>query len=158
MALHLMDFPEPATVSAGTYLKLAKKPSLMKHDPKKYTVPEDFAVALVRFADGRTLSLAASWALNLKADNNQVTVCGTKGGINMWPPTLVQEDNGILSNRTAELTSYDDAEGFYNECAAFATAIREGGPSPVPAEQALITQRILDAVYKSGEKCREVKV
>jgi predicted dehydrogenase len=158
MALHLMDFPQPATVSAGTYLKLAKRPSLMKHDPRKYTVPEDFAVALIRFEDGRTLSLGASWALNLREETNQVVVCGTKGAVYLWPPTLVQESNGILSNSTAEVSAFDGADGFYNECAAFAAAIRAGGPSPVPGEQALITQRILDAVYKSGEKQREVKV
>lgn len=158
MALHLMGFPKPATVSAGTYLKIAKRPSLMKHDPKKYTVPEDFAVALVRFEDGRTLSLGASWALNLREELNQVMVCGTQGAVYLWPPTLVTESHGILSNSTAEVSAFDGADGFYNECAAFAAAIRSGGPSPVPGEQALITQRILDAVYKSGEKQREVKV
>jgi predicted dehydrogenase len=158
MALHLMDFPEPVTVSAGTYLKLAKRPSLMRHDPRKYTVPEDFATALVRFADGRTLSLGASWALNLREDVNQIMVCGTKGAVYTNPATLVQEENGVLSNRTAEISAFDGADMFYNECAAFARAIRAGGPSPVPGEQALITQKILDAVYKSGEKGREVKV
>ncbi len=158
MALHLMDFPEPVTVSAGTYLKIANRPSLMKHDIKRYTVPEDFAVALVRFADGRTLSLGASWALNLREETNQVLVCGTKGAVYLWPPTLVQEENGVLTNSTPQASIFDGADGFYNECNAFAQAVRKGGPSPVPGEQALITQRILDAVYKSGEKGREVRV
>ncbi len=158
MALHLMDFPEPATVSAGTYLKLANKPSLMKHKIKRYTVPEDFAVALVRFADGRTLSLGASWALNTPQEINQVMVCGTKGGVTLWPPTLTTEQNGVLTNAGSQVSQFDGADGFYNECSAFAAAVKAGGPSPVPGEQALITQRILDGVYKSGEKQREVKV
>ncbi len=157
LALHLMDFPEPETVSAGTYLKLANKPSLMKHELKRYTVPEDFAVALVRFADGRTLSLGASWALNLAQETNQVLLCGTKGGLQLWPLTLVTEQNGVLTNATPQVSQFDGADAFYNECSAFAAAIKAGGPSPVPGEQALITQRILDAVYKSGEKGREVK-
>ncbi|HEY3397222.1 MAG TPA: Gfo/Idh/MocA family oxidoreductase [Armatimonadota bacterium] len=158
MALHLMDFPEPETVSAGTYLKLANKPSVMKHDPKKYTVPEDFAVALVRFADGRTLSLGASWALNLREEIRQVLVCGEKGSASLWPPTLVTESEGVMATTTPQVTVFDGADAFYNECSAFAAAIRSGGPSPVPGEQALITQRILDAVYKSGAKGREVRV
>ena len=158
MALHLLDFPEPATVSAGTYLKLANKPSLMKHELKRYTVPEDFAVALVRFADGRTLSLGASWALNLSQEINQVMVCGTKGGVQLWPPTLITEQNGVMTNATSQVSQFDGADAFYNECSAFAAAIKAGGPSPVPGEQALITQRILDAVYKSGARGREVKV
>ena len=158
LILHFMDFPEPVTVSAGTYLKLASKPSLMAHSPRKYTVPEDFAWGLVRFADGRTLSLGASWALNLAEGTNQVMVCGTKGGVRVWPPTLVHEENGILANSTPQVTIYDDSDNFFLECQAFAEAVRKGGPSPVPGEQALITQRILDGVYKSGEKQREVKV
>jgi predicted dehydrogenase len=158
MALHLMDFPTPVTVSAGTYLKLAKRPSLMKHNPRRYTVPEDFATAFVRFADGRSLSLGAAWALNLREDTNQVLVCGTKGGVYLYPATLVREDNGVLTNSTAEVSAFDNADMFYNECSAFVQAIREGGPSPVPGEQALVTQRILDAVYLSGAKGKEVKV
>ena len=157
LALHLMDFPEPVTVSAGVYLKLANKPSVMKHDPKQYTVPEDFAVALIRFADGRTLSLGASWALNLAQELNQVLLCGTKGGIQLSPVTLITEQNGVLANATPQVSQFDRADNFYNECCAFASAVKAGGPSPVPGEQALITQRILDAVYKSGEKGREVK-
>jgi predicted dehydrogenase len=158
LALHLMDFPEPVTVSAGTYLKIANRPSVMRHDLKRYTVPEDFAVALIRFADGRTLSLGASWALNLAEETNQLLLCGTKGGVQLWPPLLTTEQNGILTNTTPQVSQFDGADGFYNECSAFAAAVKAGGPSPVPGEQALITQRILDAVYKSGEKGREVKV
>jgi len=41
---------------------------------------------------------------------------------------------------------------------AFIEALRKDLPSPVPGEQALITQRILDAIYKSGAKGKEVKV
>lgn len=158
LALHLMDFPSPVTVSAGTYLKLANRRSVMKHSLRKYTVPEDFAVALVRFEDGRTLSVGASWALNLKEERHEVFVCGTKGGVSVWPPTLITEQHGMLSNTSPQVTPFDGADGFYNECQALATAIVQGKRSPVPGEEALITQRILDAVYNSGEKGREVKV
>ena len=44
------------------------------------------------------------------------------------------------------------------EVRQFVEATLKGKPSPVPGEQALITQRILDAIYKSGETGREVEV
>jgi len=159
LCLYLMGFPQPVTVSAGTYLELANKPSLMRHSPKKYTVPEDFAVALIRFANGATVSLEASWALNISSPNyTNLVAAGTKGGIQSNPLTLVQEQHGMLTTTTPQITPWDEIELFEEEIAAFARAIRTGGPSPVPGEQALITQRILDGVYKSGQKGKEVKV
>jgi predicted dehydrogenase len=44
------------------------------------------------------------------------------------------------------------------ECVEFARAVVEGLPSPVPAEQSLYVQAILDGVYRSQEEGREVKV
>jgi predicted dehydrogenase len=159
LTLHLMGFPEPATVSAGTFLKIANRPSVMSHDPARYTVPEDFATALIRFKDGSIINLEASWALNIKEDGVGASIiCGEKGGISAMPATLILEENGCLSTTTPEKTPFDNADMFYNECQAFATAIVEGKPSPVPGEQALITQRILDGVYKSGAEGREVEV
>ena len=35
-------------------------------------------------------------------------------------------------------------------------AILNGKPSLVPGEEALVTQRILDGIYKSGAKGKEV--
>jgi len=158
LTLHLMGFPEPVTVSAGTFLKIANRPSVMTHSLKRYTVPEDFATALVRFKDGRIINLEASWALNIKEDGVGASIiCGDKGGISAMPATLILEEKGMLTVTTPEKTKYDDADMFYNECQAFARAILEGKPSPVPGEEALITQRILDGVYKSGAEGREVE-
>ena len=159
LCLHLMGFPEPVSVSASTYLGISDKPSLMAHDPKKYTVPEDFAVALIRFANGATISLEASWALNIPAPTHNCLLAGDKGGMQNNPLTLVQEQSGMLMNITPEVNPYRSGpQNFDMEIGLFVEAIRTGGPSPVPGEEALITQRILDAVYKSGQRGKEAKV
>jgi len=160
MALYLMDFPEPVSVSAATYLELANKPSLMKHDPAKYTVPEDMAAGFIRFANGATLSLQTSWALNVTeaAAKMNVVVCGTEGGLQYSPPTLVREENGMLINATPQVPLDVPDSGFVAEIDAFVEAILQGKPSPVPGEQALITQRILDGIYASGQAEKEVEV
>jgi predicted dehydrogenase len=48
--------------------------------------------------------------------------------------------------------------GHAEEVRAFVECIRKNLPEPVPAEQALITQRILDGVYESSKTGKEVKV
>jgi len=160
MALYLMDFPEPVSVSAATYLELAEKPSLMKHDPQKYTVPEDMAAGFIRFENGASLSVQTSWALNVTeaAGTMNVILCGTEGGLQYSPPTLIREENGMLINSVPQVPIDIPEDRFAAEIEAFVTAIIDGKPSPVPGEQALITQRILDGIYASGEAGEEVKV
>ncbi len=158
LCLLLMGFPEPVSVSACTYLEIANKPSLMRHSIRTYTVPEDFAVGFVRFANGASISLEASWALNVCAGQGGVLVCGTKGGVQWSPPTLISEEHGMVVETTPQVNPDKDINSHHEEIRLFAEAIRKGLPSPVPGEQALITQRILDGVYKSGKLGREVKV
>ena len=160
MALYMMDFPEPVSVSAATYLELADRPSLMKHDPAKYTVPEDMAAGFIRFANGATLSVQTSWALNVTeaAGRMNIILCGTEGGLQYSPPTLVREENGMLTNSIPQVPVDVPEDGFAAEIAAFVEAILKGKPSPVPGEQALITQRILEGIYASGDAGKEVKV
>jgi len=160
LALYLMDFPEPVAVSAATYLKLADRPSLMKHDPSKYTVPEDMAAGFIRFENGATLAVQTSWALNVTeaATGHNVILCGDKAGLQYSPPTLIREENGMLINSVPQVPLDVPGDIFVAEIEAFVEAIRRGKPSPVPGEQALITQRILDGIYASGEAGEEVKV
>ncbi len=160
LALHLMDFPEPVSVSGATYLELADKPSLMKHDPAKYTVPEDMAAGFIRFANGATLSVQTSWALNVTeaAVGHNVILCGDKAGLQYSPLTLIREENGMLVNATPQVPVDVPGDIFVGEIAAFVEAILKGKPSPVPGEQALITQRILDGIYASGQAGEEVEV
>ncbi|MEA3403006.1 MAG: Gfo/Idh/MocA family oxidoreductase [Armatimonadota bacterium] len=158
LTLHLMGFPEPVSVSAGTWLEIANKPSLMRHDPKKYTVPEELAVGFVRFGNGAAVSLGASWALNAPGNQNQVAVYGTRGGVQMWPFTLVKEEHGMLLSCTPEVIGERGLGGHAEEIRQFVQAITRGGQAPVPPEQALITQRILDGIYQSAEDGAEVAV
>jgi len=159
LTLHLMGFPEPVSVSAGVYNTLAtKKSPLMPFPPEKYTVPDDAAFALIRFADGQTVILEASWALNLVSGQHNVVLCGDKGGCQLEPTALVRERAGVLENITNEIFNYPERAGHVEEIRRFVEAIQKKKPSPVPGEEALITQRILDGIYKSGETGKEVEL
>jgi predicted dehydrogenase len=158
LTFHLLGFPEPLSVSAGTYLEISNKPSVMKHDPNKYTVPEDFAVATIRLDGGIVVEMKTSWALNIPGHESQVRVCGDKGGIQLNPLTLVREEFGALMNTTVQVNPYAGIASHSEEIRQFVEAIKTGKPSPVPGEQALKTQKVLDAIYKSGQMGREVKI
>ena len=159
LTLWLMGFPEPAAVSAGVYRKITNRKSpLNPCSPRDYTVPEDSSFSLIRFRDGATVSLECSWALNIpKADHN-VVICGEKGGCQLEPLALVAERKGVLDRVQPEIFPYPEKAGHHEEVRAFVEAVRKGKPSPVPGEEALITQRILDAIYRSGEAGKEVPV
>jgi len=121
-------------------------------------VPEDASFSLIRFQNGATVSLECSWTLNIpKADHN-VVVCGDRGGCQLEPLALLTERKGVLNRMQPEIFKYPEKAGHFEEVRQFVEAIKKGKPSPVPGEQALITQRILDAIYKSGEKGKEVPV
>lgn len=158
LTLHLLDFPAPLAVSAGTFLEISDKPSVMRHDPKRYTVPEDFAVATIRLEGGIIVELKTSWALNVPGHESQVRVCGSKGGLQLSPVTLVREEFGALMNTTVQVNPYAGIASHSEEIRRFVEAIKAGKPSPVPGEQALKTQKILDAIYKSGQTGREVRI
>ena len=158
--LHMMDFPQPTAVSAATFLEISNKKSIMKHDPKKYTVPEELAVALIRFENGAVITLETSWAVNASQGTYSCFINGTKGGIE-WSGsslTLIREEHGMLTNATPQVIPESGQASHSEEIFAFVDAIRRKKPSPVPGEQAIITQRILDAIYRSAERGKEVEV
>ncbi len=119
LTFHCMGFPDPVSVSAGAYLEISDKPSVMTHDPRKYTVPEDFAVALIRLKGGITVALQTSWALNIPGHRGNVTICGDKGGLTLEPLTLVREEFGALTNTTIQVNPYAGIASHQEEIRAF---------------------------------------
>ena len=77
----------------------------------------------------------------------------------MWSTAAydrVQVEYAVHLNFKAYVDVPDN--GCVAEIAAFVEAILKGKPSPVPGEQALITQRVLDGIYASGKAGKEVEV
>ncbi len=155
LALHLMGFPQPVSVSAKTWAVLGPRHTIMKHDHKKFNV-EDMAAALIKFDNGAAISLETSWAVNIAEETHNVTVCGDKGGAQLNPLTLIREEYGNFLTSTPHYLP--QIASHHEEIRQFAEAVRKDLPSPVPGEQALVTQTILDAMYKSSESGKEVRL
>jgi predicted dehydrogenase len=161
LTLYLMGFPKPVAVSGVTYAKLGK----LKHsaetagywgwDPKKFDV-DDFGVGLVRFSNGATLFLKSSWAANIGDGQMNSVLVGTEGGAELSPLKLFREEHGSLVDITP--VGLPQVNSHQEEVRLFIEAIRRRLPSPIPGEEAILTTKILDGIYRSSQTGREVKI
>ena len=160
LTLYLMGFPEPKSVSGQVCAPIGTAPGpqvagMGGWDAKKFGV-EDFGVGLVKFKNGATVVLEASWALNLAEDMSGTMLCGTKGGVQSSPCRLIREEHGALTVAEPQILSGESGHG--EQIRQFVAAIQNDTEVPVPACQAIITQRILDGIYESSKTGKEVKV
>jgi predicted dehydrogenase len=158
LAYWLLGAPEPVSVSAVAEARLAHRADLTgvwgDWDRGRFDV-EDFAAAFVRFAGGAALTLEASWlAFQPEREVIRVECLGTRGGV-VWPDgTLAGETNRVPWDLRLHETPATPPH--LAEIQAFALAVREGLPSPVPVEETLAVVRILEALYESAQAGREV--
>lgn len=164
LSLWMMGHPKPVSVTGVAGDKLAKLPGAFSLWGGPIPVDadvEEFAAAFVRFDNGATLILEVSWLLHhpTPGEDMQMWLYGTKAGSH-WPSkTITSAVNERQQLTTTKIdTSFDLGESHAAECKAFAEAIVNGTPSPVPAEDSLQVQRILDGLYRSSVEQREVRL
>jgi predicted dehydrogenase len=164
-ALWLMGQPKPVAVSGVSVTALARHQGAFtawgRHLVPDDIDVEDFAAAFVRFENGATLILEVSWLLhhNVQGEDTMVWLYGTEGGCE-WPTAeffSTDYERRQLVNHSLQLVQ-DTMEPHALECVEFARAVAEGLPSPVPAEESLHVQAILDGIYRSQEAGKEVEV
>ncbi|MDX1683279.1 MAG: Gfo/Idh/MocA family oxidoreductase, partial [Phycisphaeraceae bacterium] len=169
LTLWMMGHPTPVSVVGTSQNRLASQegsftvlgqPRPVLRDEMDV---EDFAAAMVRFDNGATLMLEVSWMLHHQVEGRfedmQMWLYGTDAGSH-WPRCeFYLADADAMQHETRRLELLKDAmEPHAAECVAFAEAIAEGGPSPVPAEQSLAVQKILAGLYQSQETGAEVRL
>ncbi|MBN1876908.1 MAG: Gfo/Idh/MocA family oxidoreductase [Anaerolineae bacterium] len=158
--LHLMGHPKPVAVSgiANNTLGKSHKPVLgsWKWVPEDLEV-EDFGVASVRFENGALMIFKTSWIMHMDSLGGNLLL-GTQGGLKMNPLTVYRHEFGMLTDVTPQLPSLQDVDLFRLENLGFAEAIREGKPSPIPPEEMLLTNVIIQGLVDSAASGGEVKV
>lgn len=154
LALWLMDYPEPEWVMASTYDHIAS--GLAKKEGKKFDV-EDFAAAMIKFKNGATLELEASWAGNIKEREMMSTrLLGTEGGLYQtnleegyqFEAEFYFEKEGCQYDMKLHPPVPDCKSGFYG----FVESVINDTPVPAPGEHGVIVMRLLDAIYESAKK------
>ncbi len=160
LALWLMGYPKPAWVMGAAYDPIASE--LARREGKKFDV-EDLAVAAIRFENGATLHLEASWASNTKSNERMETILlGTRGG-------LTQRNIGESYDFEAEIhleahgcpfdmKLHPPVPAARSAMAHFVDAILHDTPHTATGEEGYIVMRILDAIYESARSGAPVKV
>ena len=160
LAMWLMGSPKPVTVSASTFSVFG--PDIAKAKGKRYDV-EDLGAALIRFDNGATLILEASWAANIELDNEIATqLYGSKGGViyrKLPEPAETEvvvfgEANGTMRNSRMAKPIGATPSSFQE----FVDACLDKRKPLATAEQGLAVQLVLDAIYKSAATGKEVRI
>ncbi|PYI54379.1 Gfo/Idh/MocA family protein [Paenibacillus flagellatus] len=170
MALNALGYPKPLTVSAYTSNLFGTNPRYHR-EAERFDV-EDFGVALVRLEGGIALNFKISWAMHM--DTLGATMfLGSEGGLKVTPAG-VGPWSGVWDGKVGSITLFHDLLGhhtespipvkehsinlFHEKVRDFVAAIREGRGAPIPGEQILYNQAIIDGVLRSSELKREVEI
>lgn len=181
MVLWIMGNPKVVAVSGATYSKIGTRNenlitssaesgafaggvSSASYDAGRFNV-EDFAAAFLRLENGGTIHLKVCWAANVPDSAGGVMIMGTEGGLSFDPRAL---DLRVIKNMgryqvdvTPKIMPPEPNHPFYahwNEVAHFIRVIRGQEEVCVKKEEALNVMRSLEAIYRSAEEGREVRL
>jgi predicted dehydrogenase len=158
-ALEILGHPKPVSISALTEDRIGKSHTpaqgTWRWDPEKFNV-EEFGAAWIRFENGSVLLFKTSWAVHTDSLGKSFFL-GDKGGLQLDPLEIYRDEHGTLVNVTPKLGE-ERVDRFKEETSEFVTAIREGKPAPIPAEQVVWSNVIMDGIYRSAREGCEVKV
>ena len=160
LALWLMGYPEPAWVMGSTYAEIG--PDAAKAQGLQYSV-EDLACAMIKFKNGATLQLKASWASNIKEHELQTTrLIGTKCGLLQkninegysYEVEFFRTENGMV----LDCKLHEPAAAVPSAYQCFVDAVRDDTDFLVDPENAVTVMKILDAIYESANTGKPVEL
>jgi predicted dehydrogenase len=168
--LYMLGFPDPVEVCGVARTQFGTREDYADPDGwnenwdlegEAFTV-DDSASAFVRFADGTTMTVETAWAAN-REPSQSVVIRGTDAG-------AVLHGDGDLEINAASRSGTDhyvdttlsgDLEhtGHAGAQSVFLDALRAGErPGTCTFDEGLVTQRIMDAIYESGERGAAVRL
>jgi len=170
MALSALGYPKPLTVSAYTSNYFGTNPKY--HAEHASFNVEDFGVAIVRFEGDLVLNFKTSWAMHM--DTLGATMfLGTDAGLKITPAGTGPW-SGVWDGQVGSISLFHDIQGHHTESSIplinhqlnvfeekikdFVRAVREGKPAPIPGEEVLRNQAILDGILRSSQSKREVEI
>lgn len=174
LGVHVIDLvrylagnPKPVSAYGKTFNNLgcrrAKGGNMAWGEPTtkekfEYTV-EDFATAMVSFDNGLTLSVEASFNLNIENDIGSVELYGTKAGLTLGDEMTLHTDvaGRYVSIKPSGNTGFD-FDSFKTEIEGFVNASQGKEPCRATAEDGVAIMQILDAIYESAATGKSVDI
>lgn len=159
LTMWLMGNPKPVAATGKVYRMFGNRPDLFNaewgvpYQIQEFDV-EDYAIAMIRFENEMTMQVSVSWAANIPEETAGLTVLGDKAGITTHPLGIYTADeNSLISKRFDYLPK---KEGHRGEIRHFVECLEQDLPVRVQPVESLNVQKIIDAIYASSEKNREV--
>jgi len=170
LALNALGHPKPLTVSAYTSNHFGTNP-LYHPESDKFEV-EDFGVAMIRLENDIVLNFKISWAMHMdtlgptiflgKDAGLKLTSAGSGPWSGVWDGGIgsisMFHDEDEQHKETIIPVEAHDINIFAAKVEDFVYAISEDRPAPVPAEEIIINQAIIDGIIRSSVLRKEVDV
>ncbi|NLX03777.1 MAG: Gfo/Idh/MocA family oxidoreductase [Phycisphaerae bacterium] len=165
ISMFMSELWKPTSVSAMTYAKFGCDMKNYNYvgmwagppDYKGTFDVEDFATGFVRYGDQASMEFNISWAANTD-EGNSIEILGDKGGARLFdgkPLRLYTEFNRNIAD-IAPQTKDDDR--FQLQARSFVAACRGETPPAATGREGLTVMKLIDAVYASGQKGKEVAI
>ncbi len=124
-------------------------------DIYKQYASDDYAGGFIRFEGGLGLQVESFWASHQPGDF-QVELFGTEAGAKLNPLTIYRTEDGVPHDTTVSMpkgpSGWDNIAGHFIDC------ILDGVPCQAPLRHGLIVQQMMEAVLKSAETGKEVRI
>lgn len=159
LCLWLMGYPEPEWVMGSTYNPLG--PEIAKKTGDVYSV-EDLASAMIRFKNGATLQLVASWASNIRENELMSSRLLGKGGglfqFNLNEGYTFDLDYTYEANGAQYDAKPHSVPNCHSGYYLFADAVKNNTDFLVAANEGVTVMKLLDAIYHSAAVGEPVKI
>ncbi|HTX18338.1 MAG TPA: Gfo/Idh/MocA family oxidoreductase [Bacteroidota bacterium] len=146
LALWMTGYPEVLRVNASNY---------------SHATPgvEDSAAVFLFMKNGATITVEVSWSFYIENELFYCNIYGDKGSAKLNPLKIHREMHGNIVNVTP--TKSDDTanmfrRSFENELKHFVGCVRGIHPVISTADEAVQRMKIVDAIYQSAAKKREI--
>lgn len=168
LSWYLMGKPKVTSVSGNAYKRLGNRAHIENksfykaadYDPEQNGV-EDMVNALIRFENGSSIMVDASFTLHAKEDSGELKIFGEKGGAEIDPHLhITTERHNTILNVSPEIdnTAFDMETGFQNEINHFIDCVKGNVETIAPIQDGVEIMKILAAVYESSESGKEIYI
>lgn len=166
LTLYCLGDPKPVSCSGEAYCKLGKNmkeyvyTGMWAEDSSDiengtYDV-DDFVTGFIR-TESANITFNGAWAQNIDHNECFVDFLGTKAGIRMYYGgkfEMYSTLNGMLTKIIPDYSS--TGFDYLAEIRAFVNSVETRVPNQAYIDKAILTSKLLDAVYRSSEMHKEI--
>jgi predicted dehydrogenase len=116
---------------------------------------DDYAGGFIRFESGAGVQVESFWASHQPAEV-QLELFGTEAGAKLKPLTLYKTVDGAQQDITVDLA--DKSDGWDNIAEHFVACILDGVPCSAPLRHGLQVQIMMEALLRSAQEGKEVRI